>query len=119
MALRRDITRTTHGPYTRLLFDWRTSGVSGGVTFVATAEITGQLLSFHTLPGSDAPDDNYDITIVDSDGLDVLMGSGADRDTANDEVVIDNLGCVVGSTLTTTVANAGVNDEGSFVVLVA
>lgn len=44
---------------------------------------------------TDAPTDNYDVTITDEDGIDILGGLGANRDTANSEeklpgVVIDD-----------------------------
>lgn len=45
----------------------------------------GHLLQLKTNPGATAPTDNYDITIEDAHGLDVLQGLGANRDTANSE----------------------------------
>lgn len=63
-----------------------------------------------------APDDNYDITLKDATGYDLLGGMGADRDTANTEYVPVRLdtnngvfGCipVVGSSLTFAVSGAG------------
>lgn len=70
---------------------------------------------------SDAPDDNYDITLKDATGYDLLGGMGANRDTANTEytpVVLDVtnavFGCipVVGSSLTFAVTGAGNANKG-------
>src|SRR3990167_1003625 len=59
-------------------------------TFTSTAideEISGELLALETNPGSPAPTANYDITITDEDGLDVLHGVGANRHTTDTEKV--------------------------------
>jgi hypothetical protein len=40
-----------------------------------------------TNPGATAPTDNWDFVLNDSDGVDVLGGAGANRDTANSEQV--------------------------------
>ena len=49
----------------------------------------GRLLQIITDPSGDtAPQDNYDITVTDSGGADLLLGVGANRDTTNTEVAI-------------------------------
>lgn len=50
-------------------------------------EVDGQLLKVVTNPGTAAPTDDYDITLVDDDGLDVAGALLANRDTSNSEVV--------------------------------
>lgn len=52
---------------------------------VLTTKFEGRLLAIVTNPGSTAPTDDYDIAITDAEGLDVLKGVGANRDTANTE----------------------------------
>lgn len=52
-----------------------------------TAKIAGILLDLETNPGGTAPTDDYDVTIEDQHGHDVLEGVGADRDTADTEKV--------------------------------
>jgi hypothetical protein len=49
--------------------------------------VAGRLLMIVTNPGAVAPADNYDLTILDSNGVDVAGGTLADRDTANSEAV--------------------------------
>ena len=87
------------------------TGAEGGTVAVPTvATFDGKLVGFSTIPsgGGTAPTDNYDITITDADGHDVLLGAGANRDTANTEHVAEaSLGAVAGSKLTLNVAAAG------------
>jgi hypothetical protein len=91
---------------------------AAGATFPATAlpSIEGRLLALVTNPGATQPTDNYDITLVDQHGHDVLEGVGANRDTLNTEkvaVVYSGTGThpVVdeADTLTLTITNNAVN----------
>jgi len=70
---------------TRIVIDW-VSAADGSCTKALDA-IYGYLVKMVTDPGSTAPTDNYDITLIDQDGADALAGAGADRDTANTEQV--------------------------------
>lgn len=47
--------------------------------------IDGLILGVETDPGATAPTDNYDIALNDANGIDVMGGALADRDTANTE----------------------------------
>lgn len=75
---------------------------------------TGKCIRLITDPdGTAVPSDNYDITIVDEDGYDVLMGAGANRDEANNEQVLESsLGICLYSTLSLRVAAAGSGGKG-------
>ena len=55
-------------------------------TALAT-KISGKLFAMETNPGSTGPTANYDITLVDQEGHDVLEGVGANRHTSNTEKV--------------------------------
>lgn len=89
-------------------------GTLTGATTTTTNTYSGKLLAFATDPGTPAPTDNYDLTILDADGFDVLHGAGANRDTANTEYVAEaSLGAING-TLQLVAANAG--DSKVFVV---
>lgn len=109
-------THVTRGPIGLVILDV-TAHTDGSVTSVAlTPKISGRLLALETNPGSTAPQDDYDITITDADGHDVLQGVGANRDTANTEKVsIVFSGTAihppvsVADTLTLNVANNNVN----------
>jgi hypothetical protein len=52
----------------------------------STSDIDGYLTMVVTNPGTTAPTDDYDITLTDSDAIDVMDGALADRDEANSEV---------------------------------
>lgn len=89
----------------------------GVVSSETSKAFNGEILAMVTDPDTNAPSDNYDITIVDSDGQDVLFGQGANRDTANTEFKLSTdstpMGAVANSTLTLTIAAAGDSNEGT------
>ena len=78
----------------------------------------GRILQIITDPDGDtAPQDNYDITLTDSGGADLLLGGGANRDTANTEVAVINTNgahpVYAGTdTLTLNITNNNVNSAG-------
>ena len=98
--------------------DW-TAAANGSVADIPIDELflAGYGYSLHSMvtdPGSTAPSDNYDITIEDSDGVDVLGGAGVNRDTANTERVMPLYGttphpCPINGALTVKIAGNIVN----------
>ena len=63
---------------------------AAGTWSATTKKISGSLLAGVTDPGATAPTDDYDITIKDAEGVDVLGNCHddlVDRDTANSERV--------------------------------
>lgn len=114
------VTEKTHGSVKKVVWTW-ISDDQGDASEATTGALDGDLLGLTTVPagGGSAPTDNYDITITDSDGHDVLLGAGADRDTSNTEhVARASLAGVSGSPLTLTVANAGDTKSGTVVLYV-
>jgi hypothetical protein len=105
------------GTVKKVSFAW-TSSAGGAADATTTAVIDGKLLGFATVPDAvAAPTDNYDITITDAQGLDVLLGQGANRDTANTEYVDGaSIAAVASSVLTLGVTNAGNAKEGTAVL---
>lgn len=106
---------------------WTSDG--SGDASGTTRKIVGELLKGVTVPdGSAAPTADYDITLTDSDGADLLSGCAdnlADRHTANTEtvqfLVTDGTAGiavhpVAVSTITVTVANAGDTTAGTLVL---
>lgn len=78
--------------------------VTGSVT---TGKYTGEIVRLVTKP-VDGPTDNYDVSINDDDGVDVLMGAGVDRDTTTIEQRLASvLGVCVDSKLTLEITGAG------------
>jgi len=69
-----------------LTFTWVGAASGGAVTATAsTVPIDGYVFMVVTNPGDTAPQDNYDLTLKDSDGVDIMGGELTDRDTANSE----------------------------------
>lgn len=100
---------------TKITWTW-TSSSGGAASEATTQSFTGSLERLVTVPagGGSAPTDNYDIVVNDGDGVDALLGAGANRDTANTEQVgASSLGIVAGSTLTLVVSNAGDTKAGT------
>ena len=97
----------------KITFDW-TSAADGSASDTTTYEYTGRVVFFITDPdGISAPTDNYDITITDEDGVDILAGAGANRDTANTEYVLESsLGACGYDKLTINITNAGDTKKG-------
>lgn len=110
-------TEVNHTSVKKITFAW-TSSAGGAADATTTDPYDGRLIAVTTDPdGSAAPDDNYDVAINDADGVDVLLGQGANRDTANTEHLLEaNLGAVAGSKLTLAVTNAGSAKAGVVVV---
>lgn len=110
-------TETTYATVKKIVFEW-TSDAGGDATETTAAAYDGKLIGLTTIPDAvAAPTDDYDITLTDVEGHDVLLGAGANRDTANTEHVAEaSLGAVAGSKLTLTVAAAGNAKEGIAVV---
>lgn len=75
----------TGPPKSVTCFDFATTCTAGGKVLATTPRITGKIIQVVTNPGATAPSDDYDITMTDSDGIDVLQGKGANRDTVNSE----------------------------------
>ena len=113
-----------------LQFTWVTGSSSQADVTPTTAtsgSYDGRILAVITNPSTSAqPDDNYDITITDKNGFDLLNGSGANRDETNTEFLFN------GSTgaetvrmlpfsmtqLTLNITNAGSEQEGIVTVYI-
>ena len=87
------------------------------LTNIPHGEIGGRLLQIATDPGSTAPQANYDITVTEAGGADLLLGVGANRHTSSSEVaIIESNGASAvyagTDTLTLNIANNNVNSAG-------
>lgn len=115
------ITETVTGSVKKIKFAWTTGSGGESPAVATTYAYSGQVMQLTTVPsgGGTAPTDNYDVTLLDSDGVDVLAGGGADRDTANTETVrASSLGMVAGSPLTLNVASGGNSKQGTAYVYI-
>lgn len=89
---------------------------SSGGAYTEAFTIIGVILRVVFDPGSPAPTDNYDVTLTDAHGYEILSTVGADRDTANTEgdtpTNAAGFPIAVGGELTLTIANAGNAAQG-------
>lgn len=81
------ITHYQIGNIRRINFSVVADASDGSIPDTVLPKFQGRLLALHTNPGATAPTANYDITLVDGDGLDRLQGVGLNRHTTNSEQV--------------------------------
>lgn len=110
------VEHVTIGHIRRIVATITADAADASVPDTVLPAFEGRLLALATNPGATAPTDNYDVTIEDQHGHDVLEGVGANRDTTATEkvpVVYSGTGThpVVdeADTLTLKVANNAVN----------
>ena len=100
--------------YTLVTYTW-TAASNGSVPATACkATMAGYVVKVVTDPGATSPTDDYDITLTDSDGVDVMGGTLADRDETNTEQVVPKIGAAYGASfftggLTMTITNNSVD----------
>lgn len=112
------VEEEVYGSLKKIRFVW-TSDASGNADKATTRAYNGVIERLVTIPGSGGtqPTDDYDVELVDEDGVDVLMGAGHDRSNADiEQVLASALGCVANDTLTLQVSNAGNAKSGVVVV---
>ena len=110
------VIEETHGSIKKIEYYWETVDSTAVIDATATVEIetdfgyNGEILELITEPGSGlyAPDDNYDVVMLDEDLHDVLCGAGADRSsTVTEYVQPTSLGVVANDKLKLQVSNHG------------
>ncbi len=94
-----------------------TSATDGSV--VQSFDIDGAIMRMVTNPGATAPTDDYDITLVDADGVDLLAGEGANRDTSTSEQVFPTNNPLHNGLVDFTIASAGGEKTGTCTLYVA
>jgi hypothetical protein len=107
----------------KIKWAWTTDSVGGAIVASTTAgevntttgRYSGAVVRCVTDP-VDGPTASYDITIVDEDGADVLLGYGADRHTTNTEDALGPFACIYDTKLSLLIANAG-NSKSGYVYL--
>lgn len=103
-------------------FDWR-SDASGDAKHVIHGPFWGYWYTLVTLPGSgdSAPTLNYDVTVKDEDGFDLLRGAGANRSDTTDQETALQTGAkepyvVYARELHFAVAGAGATNTGMVII---
>jgi hypothetical protein len=104
-----------------------TSASDGSVALTTGEKVWGTICRVVINPGATAPTDNYDVTLTDESGVDILAGQGTDLDTTNTSSFVPLLEGTDGTTtammpimvndrLTLTIANAGDSKVGEIVL---
>ncbi len=98
---------------------WTWTSSAGGVADLITAgTYAGEVLALLTDPGTAAPDDNYDITITDPEGYDVMQAAAINRHTTTTQTVAPTAKSVALGALTLNVAAAGAAKSGVAVLYI-
>src|SRR4030042_688152 len=102
--------------------EWTSDSVTGAVSDTTSNVYSGRFIGLITVPGGapNAPDDNYTVTITDSDSVDLLLGAATgNRDTSTTEFLAEaSLAGVANSTLTFNVSSAGNSKAGTIYLLI-
>ena len=109
------ITEKRTGTVKRITWAWTTDG-AGAADGQTTHVYDGKIEALVTVPagGANAPTDQYDITITDQDGVDVLAGAGANlAAAATQHISATNLSAVANEKLTLNVSAAGAVKKGT------
>jgi hypothetical protein len=114
----------------RYVLAW-TSDASGNVSGIPAPTMNGTICKVEFVPGSggNAPTDQYDVTLTDIAGVDVLGGQGANLSNAaasavvpgvpfKDGTTISTAPCVISDPLTLNVTNAGNAKSGQVILYV-
>lgn len=121
-----DNRQTKKEPIRRIRIEW-TSDDAAGTISKSIGHVNGLVIGLETKPGATTPDADYDVTLEDELGYDVLEGLGADRSNsvAEKEVILKE--CTIGANnyaahpavcnnLTFKVANAGNSKTGTAIL---
>ncbi|HEY3363952.1 MAG TPA: hypothetical protein VGK74_02715 [Symbiobacteriaceae bacterium] len=109
------IAEETYSTMKKIAFAW-TSTAGGIATATTDGAYSGEIRRLVTVPGTAGaqPTDQYDVTVNDQDGTDVLMGAGANRsNAATEQVLASSLGVVANDTLALSITNAGNAKSGT------
>lgn len=109
----------------KVTFEWTSTdlgvvvdSVVDGQVNKTTQKFSGEIIRLITDP-VDGPTDNYNATVLDDDGFDVLMGAGLTRDTTNTEQVLGStLGCCYSSHLRLNITGAGDAKSGKLILYI-
>lgn len=102
---------------------WVADDTDGSVPSTASdSDIFGFVVRVVTNPGTTAPTADYDVTLTDEDGCDVLGAEGSDRSASDSEQIIPKIGssygpCYVNSKLTLNLSNNSVNSAIGDVII--
>ena len=98
------VTETIYSSVKRIKWAWACTD-AGVVSSACTKVLNGEIIRVEFVPTD--PTDQYDATIKDSNGIDLLAGQGSNLSGTNTIVLTEGLGPVCGGLVTLAIANAG------------
>lgn len=105
-----------------ITFAWTSDDATGAVTSDFTANrYNGQVVRIFTIPDAvAAPTDNYDVTLLNDDGIDMANAGLADRDEATTQVIsaAASTNYLADTKLKIAVTNAGNAKKGQVLVFI-
>lgn len=114
------VTETTHTTVKKIKWVWASTADNQGATKVTVSAYDGLIERVEFVPdgGGTQPSNLYDVTITDSESVDVLATLGADLSNSATvtKVHSNGLGAVAGSVLTLNVSNAGLSKGGTVIL---
>lgn len=117
--------RNINGTIHKVTLSWTTH--TDGSATKTTDPLTGTIVGITYNPGSTTPSDNYDMTLSDEDGFDVLSGQGANLDQSTTTRIVPGVPfkdgtttslapVAVHGTLALSITNAGDTKNGTLVI---
>lgn len=97
------------GKYTKIVITCVGDSTNGSFVSTAVACNPGYIVRVVTNPGGTAPTDQYDITLTDADGVDVMGGALANRHTTTSEQAYASVAPIVAGGFTVNISNTTVN----------
>jgi hypothetical protein len=94
-----------------------TSATTGAADATTTQRYTGHIEVVQIVPGGTTPTDQFDVTLVNGDGVDVLYGDGANCSNTDTTVIMPDTP-IVADTLTLGVTAAGSGKNGTVIVYI-
>ena len=111
-------TEETYGTVKKVKFAWTSSADTGAADATTTNAYSGLVIMAVFVPGVTTPTDNYDVTVADADGYDILAAQGANLSNAATVTKTASMGGVANDKLTLAVTNAGNSKNGTVVVYI-
>lgn len=102
----------------KVKFEWTADAVGNVTVGTSAADYFGKVLTLVTIPGTPAAQDNYDITIKDADGYDVLQGNGSNLGNSTIQYRALGLSSAVFGNLTLNVSAAGNATQGTAILYI-
>ena len=103
------VTERTHGSIKFVKFNFTDNVTTTAAEALTAAAYEGKVLHVITAPSATkVPSANWDLTVLDNNGIDILAGAGINRSSGSTQHLLSStLGALAGTKFRFVVANAG------------